>query len=292
MWLIASPFLVFLLAIVLLYLPPVQRFAVDKASAVASEMTGLGITVGRLDLRFPLDLLVRDVCAVEPETNDTLLSVERLKVELRFWKLFKKELEIEEISLRNATIDSRDFIDGMEVNGHLGEVFLESHGVIFSPETARLNEFSIKNTDLTLTLNELPPADTTASEPLPWKLILEKIALENVAFQLRMPKESFFLRTRLLLPMNRKSENPPKKAKTSRRRPPQWQDTSMREPKMSKHPKSLLSRRKPPKGRQYYKKMLQKRTNSVCVELPKSIQKGKAKAHRKSKNLTPHKQVP
>ena len=58
MWLIASPFLVFLLAIILLYLPPVQRFAVDKASEVASESTGLHITVGRLDLRFPLDLLV------------------------------------------------------------------------------------------------------------------------------------------------------------------------------------------------------------------------------------------
>ena len=197
MWLIASPFILFLLAIVLFYLPPVQRFAVDKASAIASESTGLDITVGRLDLRFPLDLLVREVSAVEPETNDTLLSLERLKVELRLWKLLKKEIEIEEISIRNATIDSRDFIDGMEVNGYLGELFLESHGVIFSPETARLNEFSIKNTDLTLTLNELPPADTTASEPLPWKLILEKIALENVAFQLRMPKESFFLRTRL-----------------------------------------------------------------------------------------------
>ena len=93
MWLIASPFLVFLLAIILLYLPPVQRFAVDKASAIASESTGLDIVVGRLDLRFPLDLLVRDVSAVQPATNDTLLSVERLKVELRLWKLLKKELE-------------------------------------------------------------------------------------------------------------------------------------------------------------------------------------------------------
>ena len=135
MWLIASPFLLFLLLIMMLYLPPVQRFAVDKASAFASQSTGLDITVGRLDLRFPLDLLVRDVSAVEPETKDTLLSLERLKVELRLWKLLKKEIEIEEISLRNATIDSRDFIDGVGINGHLGELFLESHGVAFSPET-------------------------------------------------------------------------------------------------------------------------------------------------------------
>ena len=132
LWLVASPFLFFLLLILFLYLPPVQRFAVDKASAIASESMGLDISVGRLDLRFPLDLLVRDVSAVEPETNDTLLSVERLKVELRLWKLLKKEIEVEEISVQNAVVDSRDFIDGIEVNGRLGELFLESHGVIFS----------------------------------------------------------------------------------------------------------------------------------------------------------------
>ena len=144
MWLIASPFLLFLLLVFLLYLPPVQWFAVQKASEFASRSTGLDISVGRLDLRFPLDLLVRDVSAVEPETKDTLLSLERMKVELRLWKLLKKEIEIEEISLRNATFDTRNFFDGMGVNGHLGELFLESHGVMFSPETARINEFSVK----------------------------------------------------------------------------------------------------------------------------------------------------
>ena len=51
----------------------------------------------RQSLRFPFDLVVDDVHAVEPETGDTLLAMERLKVELRFWKLFKKEIEIEEI---------------------------------------------------------------------------------------------------------------------------------------------------------------------------------------------------
>ena len=197
MWLIASPFILFTVLCVLLYLPPVQRFAVDKASAIASESTGLDIRVGRLDLRFPMDLLVRDVSAVEPETNDTLLSVERLKVELRLWKLLKKEIEVEEISVQNAVVDSRDFIDGIEVNGRLGELFLESHGVIFSPETARINEFYVKNTDLSLTLGELAPSDTTASDTLYWKIILDKMDLENVAFALRMPQDSLFVRTRL-----------------------------------------------------------------------------------------------
>ena len=197
LWLIASPFLLFLLACILLYLPPVQRFAVNKASAIASESTGLDITVGRLDLRFPLDLLVTDLRAVEPASKDTLLAVDRLKVELRFWKLLKKEIEIEEVSIKGATVDTRDFFDEMGIKGYLGELFLESHGVVFSPETARIDEFSVKNTDLSLTLNLPESADTTASDTLYWKLILEKIAFENVALELKMPQDSLFLRTNL-----------------------------------------------------------------------------------------------
>ena len=195
LWLIASPFLLFLLAIILLYLPPVQRFAVDKASTIASQATGLDIQVGRLDLRFPLDLLVTNLSAVEPETKDTLLAVDRLKVELRLWKLFRQEIEIEEISIQNATVDTRDFLDGMGVKGHLGELFLESHGVVFSPETARIDEFSVKNTDLSLTLKDTESTDTTASDTLYWKILLEKIAFENVAFSLKMPQDSLSLRT-------------------------------------------------------------------------------------------------
>ena len=197
LWLIASPFLLFLMAIILLYLPPIQRFAVDKASAVASEATGLDITVGRLDLRFPLDLLVQDVLAVTPEKKDTLLSLDRLKVELRFWKLFKKEIEIEEISVKGATVDTRDLLDGLLVKGHLGELFLESHGVMFSPETARINEFSVKNTDLSVTLEEWESSESASSDTLYWKILLDKIALENVGLALRMPKDSLFLQTKL-----------------------------------------------------------------------------------------------
>ena len=197
LWLVASPFLFFLLLILFLYLPPVQRFAVDKASAIASESMGLDISVGRLDLRFPLDLLVRDVKAVEPTTRDTLLSLERLKVELRFWKLLKKEVEIEEISIRNATFDTRDFIDGVVVSGHLGELFLESHGVVFSPETARINEFSVKNTDVSLILGSIESTDTVPSEPLYWKILLDEIDFDNVGFALKMPQDSLFVRTML-----------------------------------------------------------------------------------------------
>ena len=50
----------------LLYVPPVQDFIRRKATTLASEATGMEIAVERIDLRFPLNLLVRGVQVVQP----------------------------------------------------------------------------------------------------------------------------------------------------------------------------------------------------------------------------------
>lgn len=46
---------------VLLYIPPVQNLLRREVTAYASEATGMQIQVERIDLRFPLNLLVRGV---------------------------------------------------------------------------------------------------------------------------------------------------------------------------------------------------------------------------------------
>ena len=56
--LLLSPVLLFVILTVLLYLPPVQNWAVDKVAEVASEKTGMQITVGEVRLAFPLDLSI------------------------------------------------------------------------------------------------------------------------------------------------------------------------------------------------------------------------------------------
>jgi len=55
-----SPLVLFVVLTVLLYLPPVQNWAVDKVAEIASEKTGMQITVGHVNLSFPLDLAIDD----------------------------------------------------------------------------------------------------------------------------------------------------------------------------------------------------------------------------------------
>lgn len=54
---------------VLLYVPPVQNLLRREVTAYASKATGMQIQVERIDLRFPLNLLVRGVEVIQqPDT--------------------------------------------------------------------------------------------------------------------------------------------------------------------------------------------------------------------------------
>ena len=197
-WLIASPFLLFALLCVLLYLPPVQNFVVDKVATIASEATGLNISVGRITLSFPLDLVVKEVQAIHPEKGDTLLQLKRLEVSVQMLPLLKKEIEIDGIGIQEAEVHTGNFIEGMGIDGRLGELFLESHGVVFDPEKAVVNEFSIKDADLDICLTDTTETpDTTTTDTLYWKIDLQKIALENVRVGLKMPHDSLDMQVAL-----------------------------------------------------------------------------------------------
>lgn len=191
-----SPFLLFLFLCILIYLPPVQHFLVRQATVYASEATGMHIHVGRVSLSFPLDLVLNDVEAASGG-RDTLLSVRRLQVNVQLLPLLEKQVEVDGVWLKGATVNTRDLIHGLELKGTLGELFLESHGVDLDPETAILNKVKLKDTDLSLCLSDTTAADTTARDTTYWKILLQEIDLQQVSLALQLPHDSLTLSTRL-----------------------------------------------------------------------------------------------
>ena len=49
-----TPIILFIILMILLYVPPVQNLIRKQATAIASDATGMDISVERIDLRFPL----------------------------------------------------------------------------------------------------------------------------------------------------------------------------------------------------------------------------------------------
>ena len=203
LWVAFTPVMLFVLVAVLLYVPPVQDLIRRQAMTLASEATGMEIGVERIDLRFPLDLVVRGVHVVQPDSvpgpsadgADTLLALGSLSVRVQAWPLLQGRVEVDGVTLDDVAVNTGGLLEGLSLKGTLGRFHLRSHGIDLGQESAVLNEVSLADTHLQLSLTDTTaanPADT-ASTPLRWKVWLHTLRLDNVSVDLRMPLDSMTL---------------------------------------------------------------------------------------------------
>lgn len=191
-WIVLTPILLFVILMVLLYIPPVQNLLRREATEYASQKTGMQISVRRIDLRFPLNLLVRGVEVIQ--APDTLLTLERLNVSVQALPLLRGNIAVDDITLEQASVNSAHLIKEMRVKGVLGRFVFQSHGVDLKNETALINRALLSDTHLQLILNDTTetPKDT-ASAPVRWKIDLRTLQLKNVSFSMQLPADSMRL---------------------------------------------------------------------------------------------------
>lgn len=195
-WILLTPILLFVMLMALLYVPPVQNFLRKQVTTIASDATGMDISIERIDLRFPLNLLVRGVLVVQQP--DTLLNLESLNVRVQAWPLLKGKVEVDDITLKNVAVNSANLVDGMQIKGVLGQFFFESHGIDLSKEDAILDRVELNDTHVQVILADTTetPKDT-AEVALNWKIALHSLKLKNVSVDLQMPLDSMSLTARI-----------------------------------------------------------------------------------------------
>ena len=189
-WILLTPILLFVVLMILLYVPPVQNFLRKQATAYASQATGMQINVGRIDLRFPLNLLVRAVEVIQ--APDTLLTLASLNVHVQAMPLFKGKIEVDDITIQRVAVNSANLIEGMQIRGVLGRFFLESHGVDLANEAAVINRAELSDTHIGLILADTTTTEKpdTTSAPVNWKVNLHALNLKNVSFSMQLPADS------------------------------------------------------------------------------------------------------
>lgn len=196
-----TPIILFVILMILLYVPPVQNFIRKQATAIASDATGMNISVERIDLRFPLNLLVRGVQVVQPGSDtadiqhpDTLLNLGSLNVRVQAWPLLKGRVEVDDITLQRVAVNSSGLLEGMRIKGTLGRFFLASHGIDLNKEDAVLNRVELSDTHVQVMLADTTetPEDTTETA-LNWRVALHNLKLKNVSVDLQMPLDSMSL---------------------------------------------------------------------------------------------------
>ena len=196
-WILAillSPVLLFAVLVLLLYLPPVQNWAVDKVAEVASEKTGMQITVGHVDLSFPLDLVLDDFKAIK--ATDTIADVERMVVDVQLLPLLHKQVVIDELEVANAKINTNGFIDAAWIKGDFKLLSVKSRGIDLDKQTVEVNGARLEDARFAIAMNDSVPEDTTKTENL-WKIHFDDATIVRSDIDFHMPGDTMSVKAHL-----------------------------------------------------------------------------------------------
>ncbi len=195
---VASPFIIFILLVIAIYLPPVQQWAVNYASSVASESMGMDISVEKVRMSFPLDISIQGIRAVRPSASakgktDKVALVEEVIVDVRLLPLLSGEVKIDEIELNNATINTLDIIPQATVKGTVGKLAISDGEPVatvnITNSMAQLEKAVLDNAHLDITLNDTTIEDTTESQNN-WRIYVRELAVSRSDVQLHMYDDS------------------------------------------------------------------------------------------------------
>lgn len=183
-----SPVLLFVVLTVLLYLPPVQNWAVDKVTAIASEKTGMDISVGHVDLSFPLDLSIDEFRVLQKP--DTLADVERMVVDVQLWPLLDSKVVINELEVTNTHLNTLDLVAAAKVKGRFSRLFMASKGIDLDQGIVELNGSRLEDAFFDIQMADSVPEDTTTSEPVLWKIYVDSITIDHSDIVFHMPGDT------------------------------------------------------------------------------------------------------
>ena len=148
--------LVFSILLLLFQYKPVQTWAAKKATAYLSEKLNTKIDIKGLYLK-PFTSIVLDSLYVLDKQKDTLLSTPELTIDLNSFSLFS--------SIRNKTIDFK------LIQLDNGSAYLKKQ------------KDSTSNLDFIINYFSSPDTAKIKTPSKPWKVIFEKVALNNFHFR-------------------------------------------------------------------------------------------------------------
>lgn len=190
-WKIASWLLGGLLGIAVLlplslYIPWVQNKVKDIACRWASEKTGMDISVGRILVKFPLDISVDDVLILD-QNRDTMLQAENVTADVAFKPLLDKRVEVDDAQLTNGRYRMVTEDSSLVLNTRVQHAQFRGVGVDLNHNEVNVVDGSLRGGDVTLSYlphKVIHEPDTTTSEP--WHIRAHTLTLDDVNYKMDM----------------------------------------------------------------------------------------------------------
>ena len=189
------PVALFVVLAALLYVPPVQNWAVRQVAGAVSEQTGMGISVDRVSLVFPLDLGIYGFRMTQPSDSmpgrrDTIADVDRLVVDVGLGQLLQGRLTVGALELDGARLNTAGLIATARIRGSIGRLRLGSRGIDLAQGVARVNGASLSDAQVTIELRDTVTPPDTASAPTPWKIYVDRLDIVRTKVALSTPGDT------------------------------------------------------------------------------------------------------
>lgn len=181
-------FIVILIIPLLVYIPPVQTFLKDIACNVVKKSTGMDVEIEKFRLKFPLDVSLQGVTAVE-ESGDTLASVKELIADVKLLPLIDLDVKVKRLQLNQGYYHMVSADSSMIMNIRAGFLDVDSKSsVSISKSEILLNKVLMRDGDISLYMDvwkkKPTPADSIATTPFYIKA--SDLKMENVSFAMSM----------------------------------------------------------------------------------------------------------
>jgi len=163
-----------------LYLPPVQRWAVNRLTAYLEEETGLEVSIGSIHLAFPLDLRLGQLHVAQPPTD--VIDVESALIDLDLTHLFQWRIGVEAIELSEGSIHTTELIETLCMDGSLGNLRIVADDIDLRQQKVNVTSACLDGCELDILLRESAEEDTTESSPVDWQIDISKVSIRNSKF--------------------------------------------------------------------------------------------------------------
>lgn len=192
---ICTPVILTWLLIVLLYVPPVQRYAVRTVCEEVGKASGFGIEMSSFHLSFPLKLNIADF---KISRNDTTFAKgERAGVNISFIPLLSGEVEVNYVSLENAQFNTADLIEGIKADGEIGFFRIVARNIDLPDRIVNLRQIHLHSSDINLVISDTTENKEEESGPLDWTVRLHRGSMENCRFSIGMPLDTIHVTANL-----------------------------------------------------------------------------------------------
>lgn len=174
----------------LLYVPPLQSWAIGIVSKQVSKATGWDVSVGRFHLGLPLTVEVGDVSALSAE-RDTIAFVSSLEAEVPLFSIFDGIIPISRTALKDTRLNFWTADSTFCVRGKVGELSVNNAGFDLKEQRLTFGSVRLSDTDAYVfygdTAVKKPKPKT---EPTKLKLYFGKVNIERIRGAFAMDRDT------------------------------------------------------------------------------------------------------